>query len=57
MGKKLGKIIQIEIFYLFLNKSAFTYLPYSNLFVTGHETGNIKLWNVESGNCITLLQK
>lgn len=51
---KNKKLIFIKITYFC---SAFTYLPYSNLFATGHETGYIKLWNVESGNSITLAQK
>lgn len=32
--------------------SAFCYLPITNLFVTGHDTGQLKMWNIESHHCI-----
>ncbi len=32
------------------------YLQHANLFVTGHENGDVKLWNIELGNSITLIQ-
>ena len=34
--------------------SCLHYLKASNLFATGHEKGEIKLWNIELNNCLIL---
>jgi len=34
--------------------SCLSYLQQANLFVTGHENGDIKLWNIELNNYLTL---
>ncbi|KAL4445096.1 hypothetical protein ABPG74_018824 [Tetrahymena malaccensis] len=37
--------------------SCLSYLSQANLFVTGHENGDIKLWNIELNNYLTLDQQ
>ncbi|EGR30566.1 WD repeat protein, partial [Ichthyophthirius multifiliis] len=37
--------------------SCLSYLKQANLFVTGHEDGNIKLWNIELNSCLVLDQQ
>lgn len=36
--------------------SCLHYLPSANLFVTGHENGIMRMWNIELGNSITIDQ-